>query len=65
MSVAVVVLLALTVVAVLAAPLIVHLYTLRVHGPDQAAVRSEATTLARLLPPRSCSTASRHSGSRS
>jgi len=50
-SVAVVVLLALTVVAVLAAPLIVHLYTLRVTAPDQGAVRSEATTLARFFLP--------------
>ena len=50
-SVAVVVLLALTVVAVLAAPLIVHLYTLRVAAADQGAVRSEATTLARFFLP--------------
>ena len=50
-SVAVVVLLALTVVAVLAAPLIVHLYTLRVTALDQGAVRSEATTLARFFLP--------------
>ena len=50
-SVAVVVLLALTVVAVLAAPLIVHLYTLRVPAADQGAVRSEATTLARFFLP--------------
>ncbi len=50
-SVAVVVLLALTVVAVLAAPLIVHLYTLRVPAVDQGAVRSEATTLARFFLP--------------
>ena len=50
-TVAVVVLLALTVVAVLAAPLIVHLYTLRVTALDQGAVRSEATTLARFFLP--------------
>ncbi len=50
-SVVVVVLLALTVVAVLAAPLIVDLYTVRAPASDAAAIRSEATTLARFLLP--------------
>ena len=50
-SVVVVVLLALTVVAVFAAPLIVHLYTVRVPASDAHAMRQEATTLARFFLP--------------
>ena len=50
-TVAVAVLLALTVVAVLAAPLIVHLYTVRVPAADVDAIREEATTLARFFLP--------------
>jgi putative peptidoglycan lipid II flippase len=50
-SVVVAVMLGLTVVAVLAAPLIVHLYTLRAPAAEVDAIREEATTLARFFLP--------------
>ncbi len=64
-SVAVVVLLALTVVAVLAAPLIVHLYTLRVPPRTRRPCAARPQRSLGSSSPRSCSTASRHSESRS